>query len=72
MRKLFVGVSDAVLDGHFASGGLLHGFNNLGWHVQPFEPLLSDGVRYGSEISTGFLFAEHRGAPKVFLMRVTV
>jgi hypothetical protein len=72
MRELFVGVSDAVFNGNFASGGLLHGFNHFGQHVQPFEPLLSDGVRHGSEIPTGFLFAEHRGAPKVFLMRITV
>ena len=38
----------------------------------PSEPLLSDGVRHGSEISTGFLFAEHRRRPKVLAMRVTV
>jgi hypothetical protein len=59
MRKLFVGVSDAVCNVDLASGGPLHVLDHLGRHFEPFEPLLGHGVLDGLQVETNFLFVWH-------------
>ncbi|CDH46572.1 hypothetical protein BN874_530001 [Candidatus Contendobacter odensis Run_B_J11] len=60
MCKLFVGVSDTVLDFNFTSGGSSQVFNDIGWNFKPFEPLLSNRVLNGFQIPMDVLFIWHR------------
>jgi hypothetical protein len=59
-------VADAFFDINFALGGPLHLLNNIWVNLEPFEPLLGNGVVDGLQILADFLMDCHKRNPPPF------